>query len=180
MRSLVVSRWAGGYAVLGLLRHAARYVRGLVLADTRAEADTQVARQGREKMLALVRERGVAAVAEDMLPRLLGPSTHREQPGLVERVRALMLSNSADAVAGAILALSSRSDSTALLPSIHVPTLIIVGEEDILTPPALSETMHRAISGSELVTIPRAGHLSNLEQPEAFNSALARFLQHRV
>ena len=74
----------------------------------------------------------------------------------------------------------TRPDSTPLLASIHCPTLIVVGEEDTVTPPPLSQGMHEAIAGSELVTIPRAGHLSNLEQPEAFNAALARFLTHRV
>ena len=74
----------------------------------------------------------------------------------------------------------TRPDSTPVLQAIHVPTLIVVGEEDTLTPPAFSAEMHRAIHGSELVTIPKAGHMSNLEQPEAFNNALARFLTHRV
>jgi pimeloyl-ACP methyl ester carboxylesterase len=74
----------------------------------------------------------------------------------------------------------SRPDSTTLLPTLRCPTLIIAGDEDVLTPPALSEEMHRAIAGSTLVVVPRAGHLSNLEQPEAFNSALARFLTHQV
>ena len=74
----------------------------------------------------------------------------------------------------------TRPDSTPLLSSIHVPTLVVVGDEDAVTPPPASEDMHRAIPGSELVRIPRAGHLSNLEQPELFNAALAAFLIHRV
>jgi 3-oxoadipate enol-lactonase len=74
----------------------------------------------------------------------------------------------------------TRADSTPLLATIHVPTLIIVGEEDIVTPPALSQEMHRAISGSELSVIAASGHLSNLEQPDGFNAAVARFLAHRV
>jgi pimeloyl-ACP methyl ester carboxylesterase len=95
-------------------------------------------------------------------------------------VRALALSNPAEAIAGAIRALMTRPDSTPLLRTIHCPTLIVVGEEDTLTPPALSEEMHRAIPGSELVIVPGAGHLSSVEQPDAFNSALAAFLTHRV
>jgi pimeloyl-ACP methyl ester carboxylesterase len=77
-------------------------------------------------------------------------------------------------------ALMTRPESTPLLRTIHCPTLIVVGEEDVLTPPALSEEMHRAIAGSDLVVVPGAGHLSNLEQPDAFNSALAEFLTHRL
>ena len=122
----------------------------------------------------------IATVADDMLPKLLGESTRRERPAIVERVRLLMLSNSADAVVGAVKAMMSRPDSTPLLSSIHLPTLVIVGDEDTLTPPTLSEGLHRAIPGSELVKIARCGHLSNLEQPEAFNAAVAPFLAHRI
>ena len=89
-------------------------------------------------------------------------------------------SNSAEAIAGAISALMTRPDSTPMLATIHCPTLILVGDEDALTPPPLSDEMQRAIAGSELVVVPRAGHLSNIEQPEVFNDALARFLEHRV
>jgi pimeloyl-ACP methyl ester carboxylesterase len=74
----------------------------------------------------------------------------------------------------------TREDSTPLLSGIHVPTLIVVGEQDTITPPALSEQMHKDIKGSEYTVVPNAGHMSNLEQPEAFNAALARFLEHRV
>jgi pimeloyl-ACP methyl ester carboxylesterase len=99
---------------------------------------------------------------------------------VVEQVRALALANSGEAIAGAIRALMTRPDSTPLLGSVHVPTLIVVGDEDGVTPPSASEDMHRAITGSELVRIPQAGHLSNLEQPQLFNAALAAFLTHRV
>jgi len=84
------------------------------------------------------------------------------------------------AVAGAVRVLMTRPDSTPLLPQIHCPTLIVVGDEDTITPPALSEDMHRGIAGSELVVIAGAGHLSSVEQAYAFNDVLARFLTHRV
>ena len=77
-------------------------------------------------------------------------------------------------------AMMTRPDSTPLLSSIHVPTLILVGDDDTVTPPPLADEMHRAIAGSEKTIVPRAGHLSNLENPDAFNDALARFLEHRV
>ena len=170
----------GGYVAFALVRHAARYIRGLVLADTRPQADTPEGVEGRRKMLALVREKGPAAVADEMIPKLLGEHTRRTRPDVAQSVRALILASSADAIANAITALMTRADSTPLLASIHVPTLIVVGEQDTITPPALSEQMYQAIKGSEYVAIPDAGHLSNLEQPEAFNAALARFLEHRV
>lgn len=170
----------GGYIAFALFRHAARYFRGLILADTRPQADTPAAVQGRNEMLALVRDKGTGAVTDQMLPRLLGETTRRERPDIVEQTRALMLANSPEAVAGAIVALRDRPDSTSVLATIRCPTLIVVGDEDTITPPELSEGMQHAIAGSELAVIRRAGHLANLEQPEEFNTALARFLAHRV
>jgi pimeloyl-ACP methyl ester carboxylesterase len=170
----------GGYVAFALLRHAARYVQGLVLADTKAPADTPEGVEGRQRMIALVGSKGPAAVAEEMIPKLLGETTRRTQPDLVERVRALAISSSADAIAGALRALMTRPDATPQLPTIHVPTLIVVGEEDTVTPRAAAEEMHRGIGGSELVVIPAAGHLTNLEQPAVFDAALGRFLDNRV
>ena len=115
-----------------------------------------------------------------MLPKLLGETTRGTRADLVEEVRALVLSRSADWIAGALHALMTRPDSTPLLASIHCPTLVVVGEEDIATPRALSEQLQQGIAGAELSVIPRAGHLSNIEQPELFNEALATFLAHRV
>jgi len=97
-----------------------------------------------------------------------------------ERVRSLILSSSAQAIAGAIGALMTRPDSTPMLSSIHCPTLIIVGSEDILTPPSMSEAMHAAIGASELVILDQTGHLPNLEQPQRFNTTLSRFLARVV
>jgi 3-oxoadipate enol-lactonase len=170
----------GGYVAFALFRLAPRYVRGLVLADTQSQADTVEASEGRTRMLALVREKGPSAVADEMLPRLLGATTRAEQPELIEHVRSLVLDNSGEAIAGAIMALKSRPDSTSLLQTIHCPTLIVVGEEDAVTPISAADAMRRKIGGAELVAIPRAGHLSNLEQPDAFNAALGRFLDSRV
>ena len=170
----------GGYVTFALLRLAHRYVRGIVLADTRSQADTPDGLEARKRMLQLLSEKGAEAVAGEMTPKLLGASTRATRPELGDRVRDMVLSNPPEAIAGGIRALMSRPDSTPLLSTIHCPALIVVGEEDTITPPPLSEQMHRAIAGSELVLIPAAGHLSSLEQPAPFNSALAAFLTHRV
>jgi pimeloyl-ACP methyl ester carboxylesterase len=170
----------GGYVAFAIVRHAPRYIRGLVLADTRPQADTPEGVEGRRKMMALVRDKGPSAVADEMIPKLLGEHTRRTRPELVEHMRGLILASSAEAIANAITALMTREDSTPLLSGIHVPTLIVVGEQDTITPPALSEQMHKDIKGSEYTVVPNAGHMSNLEQPEAFNAAFARFLEHRV
>jgi pimeloyl-ACP methyl ester carboxylesterase len=170
----------GGYLAFALLRQAPSYVRGLVLADTRPQADTPEGLAGRQKMLDLVRASGPSAVADEMIPKLLGETSRATRPAVVERVRALTVANSTDSIAGAIQALMSRPDATPLLSTIHVPTLIVVGEEDTVTPPPLSEQMHEQIAGSELVRIPQAGHLSSLERTDVFNAALTSFLEHRV
>jgi pimeloyl-ACP methyl ester carboxylesterase len=170
----------GGYIAFAVFRHAPRYFQGLLLADTRPQADTAEGIEGRKRMLALVGAKGPAAVADEMLPKLLSDETRQMRREIVGRVRDLVLANSTEAIAGAISALMTRPDSTPLLSSVHCPTLIVVGERDTITPPPLSDAMCAAIPGSELVTIPGAGHLSNVEQPRAFNQALARFLEHRV
>jgi pimeloyl-ACP methyl ester carboxylesterase len=170
----------GGYVVFAVLRRAASRVTGLVLADTRPDADTADGLAGRRRMLALLDERGVQGVAEDMLPKLVGHTTRAQRPVVGEHVRDLILANPDDAVAGAVRAMMTRPDSTPQLVGIRCPALIVVGSEDAVTPPTVSEHMHRSIPGSELAVIPAAGHLSNLEQPDVFNAAVAAFLTHRV
>ena len=119
----------GGYVTFAVFRHAPQYLRALVLADTKAPGDTPEAGQGRQAMIALAREKGAAAVADEMMPKLLGETTRREQPDLVEHVRSL-IPRMRRGHRGRAAALMTRADSTPLLSKIHVPTLIIVGEED--------------------------------------------------
>jgi 3-oxoadipate enol-lactonase len=170
----------GGYVAFAMLRHAVRYLQGLILCDTRADADAPQAVEGRRKMQALVHEKGQAAIADEMLPKLLGDTTRRTRPKTVEEVRSLVLASSTESITGSLNALMTRPDSTPLLASIHCPVQIIVGEEDTATPRPLSETMHQRIAGSDLAVIPQAGHLSSIEQPQVFNETVARFLAHRV
>jgi len=167
----------GGYVTFALLRNAPAYFQGLLLADTRPQADSPEGRQGRERMIATVRDKGPSAVADDMLPKLLGDSTRREHPGLVEEVRAIIMSNGAETIAGALTAMMNRPDSTPTLRQIRVPTLVVCGEEDAITPPAEAEALQAGIAGSALEMIPKAGHLSNLEAPDAFNRVLEAFLR---
>jgi 3-oxoadipate enol-lactonase len=123
----------------------------------------------------LARE-GVGAVRDELIPKLLAGHTVLEQPDVVARVRAIIDSNQPRAVDAALDAMMRRPDSTADLARISCATLVIVGEEDSLTPATESEAMHQAIERSVLVALPKAGHLSNLDQPEAFSRALADFL----
>jgi len=170
----------GGYASLTIMRRAPELVRGLILADTKSPADSLEAREQRHKLLTLVREEGAEAVAGTMLPNLLGKTTREHRSSVVEYVHGMIRETPPETIASAIYALLSRVDAADVLPQIAVPTLIIVGDEDTITPPSMSQSLEQAITNAELVTIEAAGHLSNLEQPQRFNEALAAFLDHRV
>jgi len=166
----------GGYAALAFVRRHPRRLRGLVLQDTRAGADGDEARAGRATLATKVLAEGASAAAAAFLPKLVGETSQREQPALVARLRERILATSPQAIAAALHGLAARPDSRPTLADVQVPTLVIVGAEDVLTPPAESEAMAAAIRGARLELVPRAGHLANLEQPDALNAALARFL----
>jgi len=169
----------GGYGAFAVLRRAPHRVRGLVLADTRAEADGEVARASRDGMLETLAIGGAAAVFERMRPGLLGVTTRASRPAVVERVRQLALAQTDVGIRRGIQRLKTRPDSTALLSRLTCPAIVIVGEEDEITGVDDARRMHRQIAGADLAIISRAGHLSNLEHPEEFTAALARFLATR-
>jgi pimeloyl-ACP methyl ester carboxylesterase len=171
-RAIVGGLSMGGYVALALVAQAPARVAGLVLADTRASADTPEGRAKREQMIARVATEGPQAVGRDLAAGLVGATTRAEQPDLVDVLHDFAATATADGLTSTLRALRDRPDRTALLGSIGCATLVICGSEDTVTPPAESEAMHAAIAGSTLVTTPRAGHLSNLEQPAAFNAAL--------
>ena len=166
----------GGYAVFALLRRHADRLRGLVLQDTRPGADSEEGRRNRSLLAQKVLKEGASAAADAFLPKLLGETSHQTRPDLVTRVRDMILSASPRGIADALAGLAARADSTPTLRDVRVPTLVVCGAEDVLTPPSESEAMHRAIANSVLEIIPAAGHLANLENPAAYNEALLRFL----
>ena len=170
----------GGYTTFAMFRRAPTYFRGMVLADTRSQGDPPEAVTNRKNMQQLVREKGQGAVADALLPKLLCDATRAGKPDVVAHLRTQITGSSVEAIVGALTALMTRADSTPMLPGIRIPIQIIVGDQDALTPPALSEQMHHDIPGSQLVVIPGAGHMSNMEQPVAFNDALGRFLDKKV
>jgi 3-oxoadipate enol-lactonase len=176
-RAVLCGLSMGGYIALAFWRKYAERVRGLILVDTRAGADAPVARQARLDMIEQVKQHGSTPAAEAMLPRLLADSTRQSRPDLVESVHAMMLRQRPNGIIGAQLGMAERPDSTPTLPTITVPTLVVFGAEDAITP---AETEGRSLAetvpGAKLVVIPNAGHLSNLEQPAAFNAAVREFL----
>jgi 3-oxoadipate enol-lactonase len=163
----------GGYISFALLRQHPARIERLILADTRAGADSEEARQAREKNAQLAEAQGAGAIAEQMLPKLLSAGAPAE---VRDEVRKIIEANDRAGLAAALRAMAARPDSTPLLATIDVPTLIIVGGEDALTPPSESRAMHAAIAGSRLVEIPGAGHLSNVEAPDAFSVAVEEFM----
>ena len=175
-RAVIGGLSMGGYVALALLQGAPQIIEALVLADTRATADSPDGRANRRDLLALVDREGPSGVAREMMPKLLGKTTRELNPSAEAQVRRLIKQQSPVAIRSAIHRMMHRPDSTALLPQVTVPTLVIVGEEDELTPPEDSRRIAEAVPGATLVTIPGAGHLSNLEQPDAFNAALNGFL----
>jgi 3-oxoadipate enol-lactonase len=175
-RAVVAGLSMGGYITLALWRHHRERVLALVLADTRAGADTEEGKQKRRETIELARREGPVAVARALLPGMVGKSTRDREPAVVATMRAMLESTSVDSIVGASEAMMNRADAMDLLPTIGVPTLIIVGEEDVLTPPKEARAMHGAIRGSRLEIIPAAGHVSNVERPAAFNHILTEFI----
>lgn len=176
-RAVVAGCSMGGYAALAFARRHPDRLRGLVLQDTRAGADAEEARRARAELAERVLREGAAAAAEAFLPRLVGETTRRENPELVERLRAAILSTSPRGIADALAGLAARADSTPFLREIRVPTLVVCGAEDVITPPSEAESIQRAVPGARLEVVPRAGHLANLERPEAYEAVLRRFLE---
>jgi pimeloyl-ACP methyl ester carboxylesterase len=175
-RAVVVGLSMGGYTAFRLHELAPERVAGLVLADTRAGADDEAARAKRVDHASRARREGVGWLADAMVPGLLGETTRRERPDVVAQVRGLIARADAEGVARAQEAMRERPDSIPRLGEIRVPVLVVVGEEDTLTPPAESRTIAEGVPDGRLMVLANAGHLSNLEAPEAFEAALRSFL----
>jgi 3-oxoadipate enol-lactonase len=166
----------GGYVTFAMFRLQPERFSGMILANTRAQADTPEGRAGRAKMRDLVREQGPSAIADRMLPMLLGSTATRGRPDLVAHVRRLIEANPSQAIDQALAAMMDRPDSTPDLARISCPLLVIAGEEDTVIPVADSELLQRAVPRSMLTVLPAAGHLSSLEQPAEFAKTLTDFL----
>src|ERR1044072_3880669 len=167
----------GGYVAFEFFRKFPERVSALVLADTRPQADTEEGRRAREENAQRALKEGMAPIVESMLPKLLSEGTRERGGEGVEGGRAMMLGTSPEGAAAALRAMAVRREQTELLPSINVPTLIIVGDEDTITPPSDAETMNKKINGSRLVVVEGAAHLSNVERPLEFNRALIEFMR---
>ena len=175
-QAMFVGLSMGGYLEFALCRKYPKLIRGLVLADTRAEGDKPEQARWRFDLAQRTATKGATAVIDEMLPKLLSPKTYTDRPELVDRVKGIMAAAPIAGIVGDLMALAERPDSTTLLATVSVPTLVIVGSDDGLTTPADAERIAKGIPGAKLVIIPDAGHLSNMEQPEHFNRALEAFV----
>ncbi|HXK09152.1 MAG TPA: alpha/beta fold hydrolase [Vicinamibacteria bacterium] len=175
-RAVVGGCSMGGYAAFAFVRRHPQRLAGLVLQDTRAGADTAEAKANRAALAEKVLADSPKAAVDAFLPKLVGETTHRERPALVAHLEERILGTSPPGIANALRGLAARADSRETLPTISVPTLVLVGAEDALTPPSEGALLAAAIRGARLDVIPRAGHLANLENPGALNEALVAFL----
>lgn len=172
--AVVIGLSMGGYAALRLVERHPKMLRGLVLANTKAEADTPEAAEARRQTAQRVLAEGSQVLLETLLPKLV----HAPSSSLRAYLERTIAAAPPQAVAAALRGMAIRPDSRRLLPEITVPTLVIGAEHDPLTPPAQAESLAQGIPGARLTVIPGAGHLSNLEAPEAFNDALGAFLRN--
>lgn len=166
----------GGYIALRAVeRHPERFG-ALVLCDTRSEADSNEAKVKRSATIRAIRNDGVPPFAGAFLKAVFAEQTFETNPEAVQAIKESIIANSPAGICGTAIALAARTDTTSALSSITIPTLILVGELDALTPPAASRAMHDAIAGSEFHIIPHAAHMSNLENSQTFNEYLLSFL----
>lgn len=167
----------GGYVAFAFLRRHRELVRALILADTRAGADSSEVLERRTKQQETVAREGPQPVLDGFLKGLPGKTTREQRPEVMARVRDLMADSSPDSITSALEAMKQRIDATGDLPGLDLPTLVIVGEEDTVSPPDVAEEMRAGLPNARLARIPAAGHLSNLEDPEAFNAEVRAFLE---
>jgi pimeloyl-ACP methyl ester carboxylesterase len=170
----------GGYVVWQLARKHANRLRALVQCDTKAVADNDEARAVRLKMAEQIFEWGSGRVAEMMGPKLLAKRSFEVKPQVVAAVRRVVENTSPAAIVAAQRGMAARPDMTGLLASIRVPTLVLVGQEDVISPPAEMRSIAAAIPDAQFVEIPGAGHMTTMENPEAVNTALGSFLEEIV
>ncbi len=176
-RAAVAGLSMGGYVAFELYRRHPGRVARLMLADTRAEPDDEEGRARRARMAERARAEGTGAIVDGMIPKLVAPATLEERPEIVRELRAIMEEVDPEAVAAALEGMAERADSRPLLAEISVPVLVIVGAEDAITPPAVARAMVEAIPDARLEVVASAGHVSNLERPEAFNAAILDVLE---
>ncbi|MER3524218.1 MAG: alpha/beta hydrolase [Ignavibacteria bacterium] len=174
--AVIVGLSMGGYIALRALEREPQRFRAAVLCDTRSEADSNEAKFKRFDTIKAVRAHGSEVFAEAFVKNVFAPETFTTRPEAISRIKKIIAATPPLSIVGTLLALASRTDTTASLSQITIPALILVGEKDVTTPPSSSQAMHEKIPGSEMHLIPAAAHMSNMENPQEFNRRLLAFL----
>jgi len=167
----------GGYIALRANERRPNSFKALILSDTRSEGDSNEAKIKRATAIKSIEEQGAKKYAEDSVKNLFWEENLKANIPAVEKIKAIIENTSTTTLCGTLMALAARTDTTESLENITIPTLIMVGEHDPITPPIAAESLHERINDSELKVIKNAAHLSNLENPEQFNSCLLEFLE---
>jgi 3-oxoadipate enol-lactonase len=167
----------GGYVALRAIERNPERFGALVLCDTTSSADSNEARLRRAASIKVVKKDGVKPFAEGFLKAVFSEQSFNARQNIVDEARKMILSNSATGVCGALLAMASRTDTTEALSKINVPTLVLVGEHDTITPPAAAKAMHDRIQNSKMHIIGNAAHMSSMENPSEFNEHIIKFLK---
>lgn len=175
-RVALVGHSMGGYVALAMVAQQPDRFAGLVLTNTRAEADDEAGRAARDETVAAVREHGVDVLAERMLEKLLSPATRESEPGLVARLDGMIRATPPEGAVNALLGMRDRPDRRDLLPKIKTPTLVVAGADDPITPPDGARTLADAVPGARLEIIPDTAHMTMIEAPDRFTEALRGFL----
>jgi 3-oxoadipate enol-lactonase len=175
-RAVLCGLSMGGYIVLRAVERRAERFNAMVLCDTKSAADSSEAKLKRAATIQAVQKDGVTAFSNEFIQGVLTENSLRTNATLVGSVLEMIQSNTPEGICGALRALAGRTDTTQALPKMDLPSLILVGQEDRLTPPAVSESISKGLPNSTLRLIPDAGHLSNLENPSVFNAYLIEFL----
>jgi pimeloyl-ACP methyl ester carboxylesterase len=176
-QAVIMGLSMGGYISFSLYRHYPERITALVLANTKAEADTPEARANRYKLLEQVQVQGSSAANEGMLSRLFSPESYREKPDMIAKLGGVIERTNPETIIATLPGLAERQDATPLLPQIKVPTLVIHGKDDQMMPIEKARQMAQAIPDWQFSSVPKAGHMSNLENPEFFNRAVESFLR---
>jgi 3-oxoadipate enol-lactonase len=166
----------GGYVALAFAQMYPTDLNALMLIDTKAEGDGTVQREGRMKMIELVRSKGAKAVAEAMMPKMVAESTIKANAPVVGKLREIMEACPPKTIEHALLAMRDREDRTGMLASVAMPVLIVVGEQDAITPPAVAEAMKKEMPHARVAVIPGAAHMAVMEKGDEVNRAMRQFL----
>jgi len=167
----------GGYISLRAFERNPDKFAGLILCDTKSEPDTNEDKIKRTSSIKTLKSSGVSVFTENFVKAIFWTKTFETDPETIDFINEIIRANPTLGICGTLLALAARTDTTRSLSSIHVPTCIIAGEYDLLTPPSVAQELHKAIAGSELHILPNAGHMSNLENTKDFNETLVAFLR---